>query len=314
MLAEQVRSGVTETIHHGAVAVVDLDGDLVAQAGEIDQPFYFRSAAKPFQAAVSQALGAGLAPTELALACASHDGEAAHLEVVEGMLAGAGLSEADLRCPPDWPLRPAAMRRVVAGGAAGPRRIFHNCSGKHAAMLRACQGSGWPLPTYPQPDHPLQVAVLEFMVEVAGVDRKVGVDGCGVPVFLTTTRGMASAFARLAHDQSLASIYTVMHTYPGLVSGEANPDAAIARHCPAVAKRGAMGSLGVAVAGSLGVSVKCWDGSERVAGMAAIATLDALGITPQETAAALEPFRHPVVRGGGETVGAFRSRLELRWS
>ena len=314
MLAEQVRSGVTETVHHGAVAVFDTNGELIAQAGEIDQPFYFRSAAKPFQAAVSQACGAGLAPTELALACASHDGEAAHLEVVEGMLAGVGLSEADLRCPPDWPLRPAAMRRVVADGAAGPRRIFHNCSGKHAAMLRASQNSGWPLPTYPQPDHPLQKAMLEFMVEVADVDRIVGVDGCGVPVYLTSTRGMARAFARLAHDQGLASIYTVMHTYPGLVSGEANPDAAIARHCPAVAKRGAMGSLGVAVGGRFGVAVKCWDGSERVAGMAAIAALDALGVTPLEAAGALEPFRHPVVKGGGEPVGAYRSRLELTWS
>ncbi len=314
MLAEQVRSGVVETAHDGAVAVVDADGGLIAHAGDIDRSFFFRSAAKPFQAAVSQRCGAGLEPTELALACASHDGEAVHLTVVEEMLTRAGLGEADLRCPPEWPLAAAAVRRVVAAGARSPRRIFHNCSGKHAAMLRASLASGWPLDTYLRSDHPLQVAILEFMVEVAGVDRQVGIDGCGVPVFVTTTRGMATAFARLAHDQDLAHIYSVMHSFPGLVSGISNVDAAIARHCEAVAKRGAMGTLGVAADHRLGVAVKCWDGSGPVAGMAAIATLDALGLVPGAGREGLEPFRRPVVKGGGEPVGAFESRLELQWS
>jgi L-asparaginase II len=314
VLAEQVRSGLVETVHDGAVAVSNRRGDLVAWSGEIDRPFYFRSAAKPFQAAVSQAAGAGLGPEQLAMACASHDGEAVHLALVASMLDEVGLSEEHLGCPPDWPIRPEAGRRLAASGVSGPSRIFHNCSGKHAAMLRACLASNWPLADYLQPQHPLQQRILQFMTEIAGVAPRVGVDGCGVPVFETTARGMSMAFARLAVDQGLASVFGSMHSYPGLVSGVGNADAAIARHLHAAAKRGALGALGVSLGSGLGVAVKCWDGSERPAAMAAIATLDALGAVPPPAQEPLERFRRPPVRGGGRVVGHLVSRLVLQWA
>ncbi|HUO46365.1 MAG TPA: asparaginase [Acidimicrobiia bacterium] len=314
MLAEQIRSGAVETTHHGAVAIVDRHGQLVAHTGDIARPFFFRSAAKPFQAAMSQAHGAGLRPEELALASASHDGEAVHLALVESMLADAGLSETDLRCPPDWPIRPAAGRRLAGRGEREPRRLFHNCSGKHAAMLRASLASGWPLDTYHRPDHQLQNAIFEFMAEVAGVDKMVGIDGCGVPVFLTNTLGMARAFARLAVEQALADVFSAIHSYPGLVSGVANADAAISRHLDAAAKRGAMGTMGVAVRQRFGLAVKCWDGSDRVAGVAAIGALDELRVVSVVANDRLEPFRRPLVYGGEDPVGALESRLELKWS
>ncbi|MGH8948747.1 MAG: asparaginase, partial [Acidimicrobiia bacterium] len=47
MLAASTRSGLVETMHDGAVAVVSPDGALVAHSGDIDQPFFLRSAAKP---------------------------------------------------------------------------------------------------------------------------------------------------------------------------------------------------------------------------------------------------------------------------
>ena len=263
---------------------------------------------------MSQAHGAGLGPEELALASASHDGEAVHLAIVESMLSDAGLGEADLRCPLDWPIRPAAARRLARRGEREPRRLFHNCSGKHAAMLRASLASGWPLDTYHRPDHQLQTAIFEFMAEVAGVDEVVGVDGCGVPVFLTTTLGMATAFARLAVDQALADVFSAIHSYPGLVSGVANADAAISRHLDAAAKRGAMGTMGVAVRQRFGVAVKCWDGSDRVAGVAALAALDELGVVSEVATDRLERYRRPLVDGGGEPVGALESRLALKWS
>ncbi|MCA1735845.1 MAG: asparaginase [Actinobacteria bacterium] len=87
MLAEQVRSGLVETVHDGALAVVGPDGELVAWSGEVDRPFFFRSVAKPFQAAVCNRLGAALERESLALACASHDGEPVHVALVSALLA-----------------------------------------------------------------------------------------------------------------------------------------------------------------------------------------------------------------------------------
>ncbi len=311
MLAEQVRSGLIETVHNGSLAVVDVDGDLVAWSGDVDRPFYFRSAAKPFQAAVCNRLGAALAREKLALACASHDAEPVHVGLVHAMLTEAGLSEDQLACPPAWPLRPSAARRVAAAGEGEPRRIWNNCSGKHSAMLRAVQASGWDLDGYLSPEHPLQREIATFMRELAGPVEPIGIDGCGAPVFTTTAKRMAQAFARLGHDEELAPVFDAMHAYPALVSGYGNVDAAIATHLNAAAKRGAAGCLGVAIRGGYGIAVKAWDGELAAAGVALVATLDQLGMLTDAARSGLRPIAEPAVYGGGEPVGRFQSRLEL---
>jgi L-asparaginase II len=99
LLAEQLRSGLAETTHDGAVAVVDQTGALVAASGDIDRPFYIRSSAKPFQATIAQEAGANLGPLQMAMACASHRGFPVHIALVRSMLEDAGLDESDLRCP-----------------------------------------------------------------------------------------------------------------------------------------------------------------------------------------------------------------------
>jgi L-asparaginase II len=314
LLAEQVRSGLVETIHDGAVAVVDPSGDLVAFSGDIERPYFFRSAAKPFQAAISQAAGAGLVPEELAMACASHDGEPVHLALVGAMLEGGGLDEEELQCPPDWPIRAEAARRLVANGERRPRRLFNNCSGKHTAMLRACVNSGWDPAGYLDSGSPLQQQITDLIVDVSRLPLRLGVDGCGAPVHSTTTLGMARAFARLAVDDVFAPILAAMHSFPGLVSGFGNADAAIARHIDGAAKRGARGAMGVSVRRRFGIAVKCWDGSDLVGGMTAIATLDQMGVLPGFTWESLQRHRLPQVKGGGRPVGNYRSLLELQWA
>jgi L-asparaginase II len=313
VLAEEVRSGLVETVHDGAVAVVAASGELVASYGEIDRPFYFRSSAKPFQAAVSQACGAGLVREQVALACASHDGEPVHVALVETILAGAGLTPSDLGNPPGWPLAGSAERRLVAGGAARPSRLWHNCSGKHAAMLAATVASGWDTANYLDPSHPLQARITESIRDVAGPVDPIGVDGCGAPVFATTARGMGKAFARLSTATEFIDTFDAMHAFPALVSGVGNVDAAIATHLDAVAKRGAAGALGISLRGRLGVAVKVWSGSNLVAGVTGLAALDQLGALTPHARERLARHSHPLVKGGGQPVGRFEPRLELRW-
>jgi L-asparaginase II len=313
MLAEQVRSGQVETIHLGAVAVVDQAGRTVVHTGEIDRPFYFRSAAKPFQAAVSQHHGAGLDSIRLAIACASHGGHPVQVALVEEILRSAGLSNASLRCPPDWPLAQAATLRLAARGHLSPQPAWHNCSGKHAAMLAACVASGWDPERYADLNHPLQKRVSAALEEAAGRVGPEGIDGCGLPVFPTTARRMAAAYARLAFDTHLAEVWSAMHSYPALVSGPGNPDTLIATWTESAAKGGALGCLGVAVRGRFGLAVKCWDGSRAATAVAAIAALDELGVIPEAARPHLSSVAKPVVFGGGKPVGNIESRLELRW-
>ncbi|HSM44831.1 MAG TPA: asparaginase [Acidimicrobiia bacterium] len=312
MLAEQVRSGLAETRHEGAVAVVGRDGALVASFGDIDRPFFLRSSAKPFQAAISQESGADLSRLEMAMACASHRGFPVHIALVDSMLHRASIDQSALGCPPDWPLAPSARDLVHRSGASGKRRIWHNCSGKHAAFLRACVGSGWPLDSYLSPDHPLQRRIIDFATELGEYPAgPVGVDGCGAPVLRTTTRAMGLMFARLATETRLSPAFDAMHRYPALVGANGECDTEIAIATNSVAKGGAAGCLGIAVEGRIGIAVKSWDGLVPVAGIGAVETMRWLGELTPTGFAALESVLRPEVLGGGAPVGAFEPRLTL---
>lgn len=312
MLAAGTRSDLIETLHDGAVAIFDADRNLTARSGEIDRPYYLRSSAKPFQAFIAQQAGANLLPVQLALASASHDGFPVHVGIVEEMLREAGLGDVDLQCPPDWPLGESAQRRLVAVGHQAPRRVWHNCSGKHAAWLRACKSQGWPTVSYLAPDHPLQIQIQDLVSELGEhPTRPVGIDGCGAPVLRTTVRAMALMFSKLATEDRFTAIFEAMHRYPALVSGVGNGDAAIAIATNSVAKRGAAGCIGIALGRQFGVAVKSWDGRDDVAALAAAASLDFLGVIPDGARPVLEQVMRPPVLGGEEAVGHLESKLEL---
>lgn len=314
MLADKTRSGLIETTHDGAVAVMSPDGTLIARSGDIDRPFYLRSAAKPFQAALAQSMGAGLAPVELAMASASHDGQPVHVAIVESMLVAVGLDSASLRCPADWPLSAVAARRLAAGGRSKPSRLWHNCSGKHAGWLCACVAGDLSIDDYLAPGHPLQQAIVAYVSELGEhpVDP-VGVDGCGAPVLRTTTRAMALLYARLGARAELREVFTAMHRFPALVSGTGNGDTEIATALDVAAKRGAAGCIGVAVDNRFGVAVKSWDGTQVVADAAMVAALDALGEVPGVAMERLTSIAHPPIMGGGKPVGELTPRVELEW-
>ncbi|MDP9495816.1 MAG: asparaginase [Actinomycetota bacterium] len=315
MLAAKTRSGLVETFHDGAVAIVSAEGDLVAWSGDIDRPFYLRSAAKPFQAAVAQEAGALLRPVELAIAAGSHDGLPVHVALVESMLHTVGLSASDLRCPSGWPLSPDAGRRLAREGHRSPQSLWHNCSGKHAAWLRAAQAQGWPIETYLAPDHQIQKRVLELVSDL-GEHRAdpVGVDGCGAPVLRTTTRAMALLFARLSNHPLLRPVFVAMHRYPNLVSGPGNGESAFATALNAAAKRGAEGCIGVAFENRLGIAVKSWDGLQEAAIVGAAAAVEALGELSPYVADQITTIGRPQVMGGDLPVGEMESRVEMRWS
>jgi len=313
MLAASVRSGLTETLHDGAVAVCRPDGSLVASAGDIDRPFFIRSASKPFQAYVSQSNGANLSTLQLAVAASSHRGHPVQVALVDEMLGSIGLSENDLGCPADWPSNRIAARRLFSAGESTPRRVWHNCSGKHSGFLRACVASGWSTADYLDPDHPLQRQVTALVTDLGGFDPEpVGVDGCGAPVHRTTVRTMARMFAALATAPEFSAVYTAMHRYPALVAGNGESDSQIATCLDAVAKGGAQGCMGVGLAAGFGLAVKSWDGSPLVPGIAAVATLDQIGLLNALARDRLASVARPVVRGGGRPVGEYEPRFELR--
>src|SRR5687768_13800774 len=144
---EATRGPLVESTHRVAVAVVHAEGRLLASAGDSDQVAWWRSAAKPFQAmplledGVDQRFG--LDSAELALACASHSSEPAHLEAVDRFMAKAGIEEKDLACGVHPPISAEVANTVLCGTATITPK-WSNCCGKRTGMLALGHEHGWP--------------------------------------------------------------------------------------------------------------------------------------------------------------------------
>jgi L-asparaginase II len=256
------RGGTVESVHRVHAAAVR-DGEVVASAGEQEFLTFMRSSAKPLQALPLARAYPELPDHELAIACASHLAEPDQLAAAQSLLARAHAREDDLECGPE---------------GDPPRRINHNCSGKHAGMLAVCRARGWPLQGYRLADHPLQQE-LRTEVETASAEPHIAtaVDGCGVVTFALPLRAMARAFAVLETLEAGDRISAAMRARPELIRGEKAADTMLMRALPGwIAKGGAEGLM-CAAGDGLGVALKAEDGAARALRPALAVFLGRLG-------------------------------------
>ncbi|MEU3405444.1 asparaginase [Streptomyces sp. NPDC006670] len=305
-VAHVVRGGVTEGVHYGSVVVLDGDGEVRMDIGDIEAACYPRSALKPVQAVAMVRAGLPLDGGLLSLAMGSHSGEEHHLAGARLILELAGLTEADLRNVPDLPYGPAVRDAWVREGR-GPSRLAQNCSGKHAAMLYLCRLSGWPLESYLDADHPLQRTIAEVVEELTGQRvANVTVDGCGSPLFAVSLHGLARAAARIATaapDTAEHRVAGALRVHPEMASGTGRDTAELMRAVPGLlAKDGFEGVQVAALPDGRAVAVKIADGADRARVPVTAAALARAGVEP----GLLARFAGEPVTGGGRTVGGVR--------
>lgn len=312
VVAEVVRSGFVEGRHHGSVVALAPDGSVEWAIGDVDSPVLPRSCNKPLQAVAMVEAGLDLPPNLLAMACASHSGEAMHLEAVGHILGDAGLTEHDLQCPADWPMIDAVRDEALRSGASASR-LFMNCSGKHAAMLATCVASGWDIGSYLAADHPLQVAIQETFARLTGepVDT-VAVDGCGAPLLSTSLTGLARAFRSVAVASTGAEhrVASAIRAHPERVSGSTRDERALLRAVPgAIVKAGAEACYAVALPDGRAFALKIEDGGARARPVVMAATLERSGVleTAGVDAEAVRRTGEHVLLGGGVPVGEVRA-------
>jgi L-asparaginase II len=198
------------------VAVVDAAGSVVASIGDVGRPVFPRSAVKALQALPLVESGAAdrlrLNDEQLALACASHGGEAAHVRTAASVLERAGLDGSVLECGAHWPGNEAASRALAHEGGV-PTALHNNCSGKHAGF--ACvgclmAGSGDArefLRGYVRPEHPVMREISAALETCTGwnlADAPRGIDGCSIPTFGIPLSALALAFARFGTGTGLS--------------------------------------------------------------------------------------------------------------
>lgn len=288
--------GTVESVHFGAIAVVDVHGILLFSYGDPDAVTFLRSTAKPFQALPFFEQGGpgffNLSVPEQAILCASHSGTDEHVATVQSIQEKVGVSEAELLCGVHKPFHePTAERMHALNEPISANR--HNCSGKHTGMLAYARlkiARGEPVPLdleYIDPTHPIQKEILKTFAQMCDLPTErveLGIDGCSAPNFAVPLRNAALAYARLcdpeagcvlppAHARACREITAAMTDRPDMVGGPGQFDTVLMQVTGGrvVSKTGAEAFQGIGLmpdtlaSGSqaVGIAMKIADGDDR---------------------------------------------------
>src|SRR5437588_3913682 len=334
ILVEVRRGAIVESRHRGAIVVAESDGRIVKSFGDSELVTSTRSTIKPIQAIPFITSGAAdhflVDERELAVVCASHEGEPIHTETVAGMLARAGLDETALRCGPQAPYSVSAAKRLEEAGEPFTQ-LHNNCSGKHAGMALTAAARGFALDDYISVEHPVQREIIATFARFAELDSDMptAIDGCSAPTFAVPLRSLAVAFAKLVNpvsdpsgnDRAAHRIVAAMIKHPEMVGGTKgrfDTELLRASHGKLVCKIGAEAVYCVGVLPSekypagLGIALKIEDGSYRGLGPGVVETLRQLEVLGDEEVAKLASYHRPIVDNRrGVEVGEVAAVFEI---
>lgn len=314
-LAYEYRGDTLDLTRYGYLVIADENSNVIYSAGSPDAFVFYRSSSKPIQALPVIARGLdreyGLTDEESTIFAASHMGEPFHVAALESIIGKAGFTENMLVMKPTVPTNKESNEERIKAGL--PRRKFyHNCSGKHLALMLTQRALGGAAEDYWKPGAPVQREVERTIKAISETDTvKIGVDGCGVPVFAVGIKHIAIAFKNLAcidriKDDALqkaaASFVPRMHSYPHMISGTGKICTILNQDENIVAKGGANGVYGFALKKQrLGVAFKLTDGTENAWPLIVRETLRALGALSPQTGERLEALNPDIILNDNDT-------------
>jgi len=315
------RGNAIESRHRGAVSVVRSDGQHVVSLGDVLLHTFPRSAIKFIQAIPFVESGAvehfGLTDEHIAFACASHNGEEAHVSMAGEWLSRIGLSADDLECGASLPLHEATKFEMLGRGE-GPTRVHHNCSGKHLGMLSTCCHLNENTGNYRLYSHSAQkrwFEVLESMSSARVMQLPWGYDGCGIPCVALPLHRVALAMARFADASgqppervsAIERIQAAVSAHPYFVAGKDRlcTDLMQILAPEVLVKVGAEGCYTACIPKhGLGIALKMDDGHDRGARVALGAILQALGVIDKQTLVELQEYLNPTLTNSrGDVIG-----------
>ncbi len=340
-LVELTRGPLVESIHFGALAIVDASGKMIASVGDPELVANLRSSSKPFQSLPLIENGGpehfGMTEQEIAITCASHSGTDKHVAVLKTLQAKLGVQETDLQCG-IHPAGDEATAEAMLRRGEAPTQNRHNCSGKHTGMLAQCLLNDQPIEDYLNNAHSIQKGIRSTFAEMANMvpeDVLIGIDGCSAPTFGVPLYHAALAYARLSDPsglpekraQALRRIFAAMTTYPDMVAGPGRFDTRLMEvGCgKIVCKGGAEGYQAIGLAqgafgpGSpaVGITYKVIDGdvSGRARPLIGMTVLRQLGALDEKQLAALSEFdARPIDNWRHIEVGVIRPAFTLERS
>ncbi len=253
------RSGIPEITISGILVVMNGDKNTLVNVGNDKGPIWSRSLLKPWQFAchlpLLKAAFPKLKPQHMAMMMASHNGEHRQLALLKEILDIGQFSEAQLQCPASYLLSATEALKLQSQGKE-KKSLYHPCSGKHLGTLLTLKAMGLSTENYLTPQHELYVQLKNFLATQTGQAPDSfleTIDGCGMPNFALSAKGMAQLFQRLAQGHP-SEIGNLMQEHAFLIGGAGRLDTRLMSHSmvtdsaiSVVAKEGADGLLGVGI-------------------------------------------------------------------
>jgi L-asparaginase II len=332
-----------ETRHAGVISVVDGTGKEIASAGDTDVRFPLRSTSKPFQLLPylldglhrTHPRGAEELAADLAVMMSSHGGEPMHTARVAAILEASGLTAESLQCGAHWPYHPGTRNALLRAGRT-PTALHSNCSGKHTGMLAVCKYRGWSLAGYTNPEHPIQRRIHDIVSSLSceiSTPLPMSIDGCSLPTYWVSTRGLARMYAVLAYPATAALVenretgalleilFAAGTKHPEMIGGTDRFDTRMMQGFTGrlFAKSGAAGMYAMSVApcasfpSGIGIAFKIEDGDfdNRVRPVVACEILRQLGVTLPDPAV-MAALANATIRNVRDLeTGEYRSVFQL---
>lgn len=312
-LAIVTRDGFVESRHVGSAVVLAPDGEIIGSYGAPEALVYPRSALKPFISVAVMTSGLTLRGEDAAIATSSHTGTMMHVAKVKTLLSRVGLDERALQCPPSYPENADARVSVIRDKLPA-QPIFHGCSGKHAGLLAACVTNDWPIDSYLNEDHPVQVKIREVLERLTG-ERPTALttDGCGTPLYALSLVGLARGMQRIATSNAASpfalhreagALGQAIRENPVIIRGPGEPESIAIERLGVTSKLGFEGVQLMVAPNGTAVALKTLDGSLRPGVPVAISLLAKHGGLSPEDVAETMPLVSPMFIGGSRPVGS----------
>jgi L-asparaginase II len=318
VIAEVTRGSAVESVHRGSFAIADAEGRVGCKAGDITTPIFPRSAIKAFQCVPLIESGAadrfGLTAEEIALCCASHNGEDAHVRAARSILHKSGVAETCLACGAHMPYHKDSQFALIRSNEK-PQAIHNTCSGKHAGMLALATHMGIATVNYGDISHPVQLRVastLDQFCDIKTADAQSAIDGCSLPTWAMPLKNLAMGFARLVGHGAGDRIIAGARSHPAMIAGSKRFDTEIMQAVPRLfIKLGAEGVYcGCIPHAQVGFALKCDDGATRGAEVAIVGALLKLDVWSGPEILALSNFTSQTVSNwNGIKTGEIRSAI-----
>lgn len=217
------RGAINEVVAFGCSAF-KVQGHAAASA-YLNMPLVARSLLKPWQLLAAHVVRDD---KNVAVCMASHSGQQMHLEALGTLMRELKITETQFQCPSSFPMDRQVMADMKQRGIA-KNPLYHPCSGKHLALLWACQQQRWDLATYMNPTHPYHQALLKTLAAFGAKSVTWETDSCGLPTAVLPLGEHLQLWENLATStasdaQTLRKLWVAN---PELVGGAGRLDSAL---------------------------------------------------------------------------------------